>query len=277
MHIRSHVLLVIREAQSRGHGLGGRWRRSQQVSDDRSSFQSQVCYLEQCRRHTMPGRGQRRLPTLCSGVFFPTIYRRCRATPSCCVKETSTSGFSLFFPISIYLRYSINVMCTAQVGSCQHFPFRLLFPGDGNLIATFVLGSNRPKRGLGAKASSTHLKTTATATHSLCDQFKVMEVDTKNTDILNSRRWRVLFWQHCEVHGCRSARVHSQVSQHGRRSCQPSSQVLLLGKMGNCCLLASPLCWEWTSEEGRSRSAPLRWEPAGWAKSSEGKWKMHYC
>ena len=176
--------------------------------------------------------------------------------------------------MSIYLRYSINVTCTAQVGSCQHFPFRLLFPGDGNLIATFVLGSNRPKRGLGAKASSTRLKTTATATHSLCDQFKVMEVDTKNTDILNSGRWRELFWQCREVHGCRSARVHSQVSQHGRRSCQPSSQVLLLGKMGNCRFLASPLCREWTGEEGRSRSAPLLWESVGWAESREGKWLL---
>lgn len=111
MHIRSHVLLVIREAQSRGHGLGGRWRRSQQVSDDRSSFQSQVCYLEQCRRHTMPGRGQRRLPTLCSGVFFPTIYRRCRATPSCCVKETSTSGFSLFFSPYLFILGILSMSC----------------------------------------------------------------------------------------------------------------------------------------------------------------------
>lgn len=67
-------------------------------------------------------------------------------------------------------------MYTVHIRSCQHFPFRLLFPGDGNLIATFVLGSNRPKRGLGAKASSPHLKTAATATHS-CDQVKMMEVD----------------------------------------------------------------------------------------------------
>lgn len=79
----------------------------------------------------------------------------------------------------MYFRYSINAMCTAQVRSCQHFPFKLLFPGDGNLIAAFVLGSNRPKRGLSAKASSTHLKTSATTTHSLCDQFKMMEVDKK--------------------------------------------------------------------------------------------------
>ena len=47
----------------RGHGWGGRWGRSQHVSDDQTSFQSQVCFLEQCQRHTMPGRGQQRLPT----------------------------------------------------------------------------------------------------------------------------------------------------------------------------------------------------------------------
>lgn len=64
-----------------------------------------------------------------------------------------------------------------------------------------------------------------------------MEAFNRKTLIFwNSGRWRSwVLTALCEVHGCRSARVHSQVSQHelmaaGSRSCQPSSQVLLLGK-----------------------------------------------
>lgn len=120
----------------------------------------------------------------------------------------------------IYFRYSINAICTAQVRRCQHFPFRLLFPEDGNLIATFVLGNSRPRRGLRAKASSTHLRTTATAMHPLYDQFKMMEGGQQKTNILNSGRLRGLFRHRHEVHGCRSSRVHSLAPQQDGKSCQ---------------------------------------------------------
>lgn len=128
-------------------------------------------------------------------------------------KPIPQAFFFFFLAVFIYFRYSINAICTAQVRSCQHFPLRLLFPGDGNLIATFVPGSSRPRRGLSAKASSTCLKTMASATLSLRDQFKMMEVDPPQEKdiILNSGRQRELFRHWHEVHGCRSSRVYSLI------------------------------------------------------------------
>lgn len=121
-------------------------------------------------------------PTAGLGGSLPPIHRRFRASWLCCVRETHTSGLKKnFIPVFIYFRYSINAICTAQVRRCQHFPFRLLFSGDGNLIATFVLGSSRPRRGLSAKPSSTHLQTPASATHPSRDQFKMMEVNEKHS------------------------------------------------------------------------------------------------
>lgn len=102
---------------------------------------------------------------------------------SAALRKPTPQAFSVvFFPVFIYFRYSINAICTAQVRRCQHFPFRL-FPEDGNLIATFVPGNSRPRRGLRAKASSPHLRTTATAMHPLYDQFKMMEGGQQKTPI----------------------------------------------------------------------------------------------
>lgn len=73
---------------------------------------------------------------------------------SAVLRKPMPQAFFFFLAVFIYFRYSINAICPAQVRSCQHFPLRLLFPGDGNLIATFVPGSSRPRRGLSANTSS---------------------------------------------------------------------------------------------------------------------------
>lgn len=177
MPIRSQALPVTHAmAGETWGGLGT----SCHLAGYQTSFQSQICSFEQCWQDTVLCKVQQRLSPSCCGISIPPGHRRLRATWSCWGKETQISGFFLFFPVFIYFRYSVSAIRTAQVRGCQHFPSRLLFPGDGNLIATFVPDSNRPRRGLTAKASSSHLETTATTTHSLGDQFKMMEVDKKH-------------------------------------------------------------------------------------------------
>lgn len=73
--------------------------------------------------HTMPCRGQQRLPTLRCDISFPLIYRRHRATLFCCVKETHTSGFSLSFFLYSLILGILSMPCTQftlEVVSISH-------------------------------------------------------------------------------------------------------------------------------------------------------------
>lgn len=231
--------------------------RSPASPDYQTSSQSQFRHLDRCWQNTILCKGQQRISHRSGASLAVLVTEGSEPRGSAVLRKPIPQAFSFFlsfscfrlpfFAVFIYFRYSIGAICTAQVRSGQHLPFRLLFPGDGNLIATFVPGSNRPRRGLSTKASSTHLKTTATATHAThasCDQFKMMKVDKKHwyfefrktEGVVSTSAWSS--W-------LRSSRVHSLEFWQDPRGCrllpvqpQRPARSLLWGK--GVCAAASP-------------------------------------
>ncbi|KAL0596491.1 hypothetical protein AAY473_034441 [Plecturocebus cupreus] len=103
----------------------------------------------------------------CLSLLSSRDYRR---VPSCPANFVFLIGMRFYYigqdGLKLLTSSGLPALASQSVG----------ITGNDDLIVTFVLGSNGPRRGLSSKAPSTYLKAIATTVYSLCDQFKMMEI-----------------------------------------------------------------------------------------------------